>query len=129
MTNLNARCNVVFRLACSFYLLGNLAKVADVSQNCAFNNRVLSILPAFLSIEVRMEGVHTFYSSRALLPVPENQVNPQVEVGTHVVTFQGLRETMQEMYKLPSKVILQNYYTCTVLIITVRATPSVKLLI
>lgn len=84
-------------LTSSFYLFGNLAKVADVSQDCALDDGVLSILPASLSIEVRVERVHTFYSSRALLPVPENQVDPQVEVGTHVVTFQGLRETVQEI--------------------------------
>lgn len=76
----------------SFYLFGNLAKVADVSQDCAFDEGVASIPAAFLSIEVRVERVHAFYCSRTLLPVPKNQVDPQVEVGTHVVTFQGLRE-------------------------------------
>lgn len=76
-----------------FYLFGNLAKVADVSQDCTLDDGVLSIPPASLSIEVRVECVHTFYSSRTLLPVPKNQIYPQVEVGTHVVTFQGLRET------------------------------------
>ncbi len=81
----------------SFHLFGNLAKVADISQDCALDDGVLSILPASLSIEVRVERVHTFYSSRALLTVPKNQVDPQVEVGTHVVTFQGLRETVQEI--------------------------------
>lgn len=76
----------------SFYLFGNLAKVADISQDCALDEGVLSILPASLSIEVRVERVHTFYGSGALLPVPENQVDPEMEVGTHIVTFQGLRE-------------------------------------
>ncbi len=83
-------------LTCSFYLSGNLAKVADVAKDCALDDGVFGILPASLSVEIRVKCVHTFYSSRALLPVPENQVYPQVEVGTHIVAFQGLRETVQE---------------------------------
>lgn len=78
-------------------LFGNLAKVADVSLDCALDHGVLCILSASLGIEVRVERVHTFYSSRASLPVPKNQVDPQVEVGTHIFTFQGLRETVQEI--------------------------------
>ena len=63
-------------LAFSLYLFGNLAKIADVSQDCALDEGILIILPASLSIEVRVERVNTFYSSWALLPVPENQVDP-----------------------------------------------------
>lgn len=85
-----------FSNAHSFYLFGNLAKVADVSQDCAPNDGVLSILMASLGVKVRMERVDAFYSSWTLLPIPKNEVDPQVEVGTHIVTFQGLRQTVQE---------------------------------
>lgn len=99
MISLHAGSNVLFfrfpHVALCFYLFGNLAKVADVSQHCALDDGVLRVLPASLSIEVRVERVHAFHSSRALLTVPKNQVDPQVEMGTHVVTFQGLRETVQ----------------------------------
>lgn len=81
----------------SFYLFGNLAKVADVSQDCAPYEGVLLILPASLGIEVWMECVDTFYSSWTLLPIPKNEVDPQVEVRTHMVTFQGLKQTVEEI--------------------------------
>lgn len=87
----------VAHLAYYFYLFRNLAEVANVSQDCALDDGVLSIQTASLGIEVRVERVHTLYSTRALLPVPKNQVDPQVEVGTHIVTFQSLRETVQDI--------------------------------
>lgn len=79
-------------VAWTLYLFGNLTKVADVSQHCALDDGVLKVLPVSLSIEVRVERVDTLYSSGALLPVPKNQVDPQMEVGTHIVTFQDLRD-------------------------------------
>lgn len=79
-----------------FYLLGNLSKVADVSQDGAFDDRVLSILTASLGVEVRVERVHALHSSRTLLPVSKNKVDPQVDVGTHVFTFQGLTQKKAE---------------------------------
>lgn len=76
------------------YLLWNLAKVVDISKDCALDEGVFSSLPPslLLGVEVRMEYVDIFHSSRTLLPVPENQVNPQMEMGAHIVTFQGLRK-------------------------------------
>lgn len=44
-------------LSSYFYLSGNLAKVADISQDCALDEGVLSILPTSLGIEVWMERV------------------------------------------------------------------------
>lgn len=73
-----------------FYLFRNLAKVANVSEDCAPYHGVFSILLTSLSVEVRMESVDTFYSSGTLLAVSKNKVDPQVEMGTNIVTFQGL---------------------------------------
>lgn len=82
-----------------FYLFGNLAKVADVSQHNILDDRVFGVLPVSLSVEVRMERVHALDCSGALLLVPENQVDPQVEMGAHVVAFQSLEEKKREMLK------------------------------
>lgn len=82
--------------ALCLYLFGDLAKVTDVAQHCAPDDGVLGVLPVSLSIEVRVEGVQAFHGGRALLAVPKNQVDPQVQTGTHVVTFQGLKETVEQ---------------------------------
>lgn len=82
-----------------FYLFGNLAKVADVSQHNILDDRVFGVLPVSLSIEVRMECVHALDCSGSLLLVAENQVDPQVKMGAHVVAFQSLKEKKQEMLK------------------------------
>lgn len=82
-----------------FYLFGNLAKVADVSQHNILDDGIFGVLPISLSIEVRMECVHALNCSGSLLFVPENQVDPQVEMGAHVVAFQSLKEKKQETLK------------------------------
>lgn len=43
-----------------------------------------------------MECVHALYRSGSFLLVPKNQVDPQVEMRAHIVTFQSLKEKMQE---------------------------------
>lgn len=93
-----------------FYLFGNLTKVADVSQHHILDDGVLGILPVSLSmsIEVRMECVHALYCSGSLLLVPKNQVDPQVEMGANIVTFQSLEEEMQALKtKTKNKVTFQ----------------------
>lgn len=77
-------------LFCSTHLFGDLAKVADVSQHCVPYEWVLRIGLAFMDVEVRVESVQTFYSGWTLLLKPKNEVDPLVEVMTHIVTFQGL---------------------------------------
>lgn len=73
------------------HLLGHLTEVADVAQHGAPDDGVRQVLQVPLRVEVRMEGVDALHGGGALLAVPENQVNPQVEVGAHVVAFQGLQ--------------------------------------
>lgn len=82
--------------ALCLHLFGDLAKITDVSQHCAPDDGVLGVLPVPLSVEVRVEGVQAFHSGRASLAIPKNQVDPQVQTGTHVVTFQGLKETVEQ---------------------------------
>lgn len=90
-----------------FYLFGNLAKVADVSQHNIFDDGVFGVLPVSLSIEVRMKCVHALNCSGSLLLVPENQVDPEVEMRAHVVAFQSLKEKKQATLKqAQTKVIL-----------------------
>lgn len=120
--------------ALCLYLFGDLAKVTDVSQHCALDDGVLGVLPVSLSIEVRVEGVQAFHSGRALLPVPKNQVDPQVQTGTHVVTFQGLKETVEQTKTTQQSNIkklcsLKTHQGAVLIVITDGQTPSVKLLI
>lgn len=82
-----------------FYLFGNLAKVADVSEHNILDDGVFGVLPVSLSVEVRVECVHALHRSGSLLLVPENQVDPQVETGAHVVALQRLKGKKQETLK------------------------------
>lgn len=72
------------------HLLGHLAEVADVSQHRALDDGVRQVLLVPPGVEVRMERVDALHGGGALLAVPKNQVDPQVEVGAHKVALQGL---------------------------------------
>lgn len=101
--SLHARSKGVWLRGLISYLFWNLAKVADISQDCGFDEGIFGILSASLGIEVGMECVDTFYCSGTLLPVSKDQVDPQVEVGTDIFAFKGLKQTEQELlHKLVS---------------------------
>lgn len=72
------------------HLLRHLAEVADVSQHRALDDGVRQVLLVPPGVEVRVESVDALHGGGALLAVPKNQVDPQVEVGAHEVTLQGL---------------------------------------
>lgn len=79
------------------YLFGHLSKVADKPQDGVPDQGVPNAAEVhFVSIEVRVEGVHCLHRGWPLLLEPKNEVDPVVEVGTDKVTFQSLEAKTNE---------------------------------
>jgi len=74
------------------YLLGDLSKVVDEADGGGLLQRVVDVVDVHLAlVEQVVEHVDRHLRQRALLLVAEDQVDPLVEVGRHVVALQGLR--------------------------------------
>lgn len=70
------------------YLLWNLPKITNKAQDGALLQWVIHIAQVQLvGIKVWVEGIDGVHRGRALLLVAEDQVYPQVEVCTHIVTL------------------------------------------
>lgn len=74
------------------YLLWDLSKIADKSQDGALDERVANVVHLYLiAVEIGVEDVHGLHCSRALLLEAEDQIDPVVEVAADVIAFQGLK--------------------------------------
>ncbi len=80
------------RCAQLVYLLWHLAKVADVSKHSAFHDRILHARSVvFVSVEIWVKGVEGLHCGRTLLFVSEDQINPKMQVCTHVIALKSLQ--------------------------------------
>ena len=72
-------------------LFGYLTKIVDEANGRIALQRVLDAEDVHVAlVEEMVEGVVTLLGRLALLPGPENKVDPLVQVGRHVVRLQGL---------------------------------------
>lgn len=72
-------------------LLRNLTKVVNEPDGGRLLQRVIYVVDIHLPlIKKVMEDIHSLYGSGALLLIAKDQVDPLVQVGTHVITLQSL---------------------------------------
>ena len=74
-----------------FHLFGDLAEVVDEADGGGLLERVVDVVDVHLAlVKEVVEHVDRLHGRRTLLLVAEDQVDPLVQVGAHVVTLQGL---------------------------------------
>ena len=74
------------------YLFGNLAEVVDESDDGRLLQRVFDAVDVDVAlVEEIVEHVDGVDGARTLLLVPEDQVDPFVQVRAHIVALQRLR--------------------------------------
>lgn len=70
------------------YLTRNLTKVIDEANDGILSERIIDAVNINIAfIEQMVEHIDFFHSNRPLLLVAEYQVDPLVQMGTHIVTF------------------------------------------
>lgn len=73
------------------YLFRDLAKVVDEAYGGRLLQRVIYVVDVHLPlVEKMVEDVDSFHGSGALLLIAEDEVNPLMQMGTHIITFQSL---------------------------------------
>lgn len=76
------------------HLFGNLPKVVDEADGGRLLERVVDVVDVDLAlVEEVVEDVDGLHSRWTLLLVAEDEVDPLVKVGRHVVALQGLKKT------------------------------------
>lgn len=81
------------------YLLWNLSKVADKSQDGAFDKWVTDAVQVHLiTIEIGVKDVHSLHCSWAMLFVAKDQIYPVMEMGADIIAFQCLKPKSQNLF-------------------------------
>lgn len=79
-------------------LFGDLTEVVDEADGGRLFERVVDVVDVHLAlVEQVVEDIHRLHSWGALLLVAEDQVDPLVEVGGHVVALQRLNRGVQKL--------------------------------
>lgn len=74
------------------YLLRDLTEVVNEPDGRSLLQWVIDIVDIYLPfIKKMMEDIYSFDRSRPLLFVAKDEVNPLVQMGTHIITFQSLQ--------------------------------------
>lgn len=84
-------------------LFGDLSEVVDEADGGCLFEWVVDVVDVHLTlVEQVVEDVDRLHGRRTLLLVAENQVDPFVEVGRHVVALQSLEKGEETRHKLKS---------------------------